>query len=160
MVGRLRSFGSRFMKIVVALDLSPFSKTVLEQAEAIATACSASLLITHVAAPEPDFVGYEPGPQYVRDSRAKELRSEHDELQRMSADSRARGLDARALLIEGPTAETILSVAKDESADLIIVGSHGRSALTRVLLGSISTELVHHSTIPLLVVPMPGRGDS
>ena len=148
------------MKIVVALDLSPFSKTVLDQAEAIATACSASVLVVHVAAPDPDFVGYEPGPQYVRDYRARELKSEHAELQRMTEELRSRGLDSRALLVEGLTAETVISVAKDENADLIVVGSHGRSALTRVFLGSVSTELVHHSPIPLLVVPMPGRGDS
>ena len=52
------------MKLLVAVDLSESTEKVVKKAEEIASAISAKVWILHVAAPDPDFVGYEPGPQY------------------------------------------------------------------------------------------------
>lgn len=147
-------------KIIAAIDFSPLSDAVISHAAAMASGNSATVIIVHAAAPNPDFVGYEVGPQYVRDARAGELRHEHSELHKRAEALRAQGLEAKALLVDGPTVETILSVAKEQDADLLVVGSHGHGALARMFLGSVSTEIVHHSQIPVLVVPMPGRGSS
>ncbi|MGD2167491.1 MAG: universal stress protein [Gammaproteobacteria bacterium] len=144
--------------IVAAIDFSPLSDAVVSHAASMASGNSAAVLLVHAAAPDPDFVGYEVGPQYIREARAGELRHEHSELHRRAESLRAQGLEARALLVEGPTVATILAVAEDQNADLLVVGSHGHGALARVFLGSVSTDIVHHSKIPVLVVPMPGRG--
>ena len=47
--------------------------------------------------------------------------------------------------------EGILRTAKDEGCDLIVVGSHGRSGLSRLMLGSVASKIVAHSTVPVLV---------
>lgn len=146
-------------KIVAAVDFSPLSSAVIQHAATLASAFSAPVLLLHAAAPDPDFVGYEVGPQNVRDARAETLRHEHRELQRLAEELRGRGLTAEALLVEGPTVDTILSVASTNGADLLVVGSHGHGAVARAFLGSVSTGIVHHSPIPVLVIPMPGRGD-
>ena len=60
--------------ILAALELKGDTNPVLRQAADLAEACGAKLWLLHVAAPDPDFVGYEPGPQYIRDIRAETLK--------------------------------------------------------------------------------------
>jgi nucleotide-binding universal stress UspA family protein len=152
----LETEGSIMKKLLAAVDFSPVSKAIAEQAASLAKAFSAELVLIHVAAPDPDFVGYDAGPQTVRDGRADELREEHKELQALADGLRDRGLSARALLIQGPTVEKILAEGERLGADVIVVGSHGHGALHRVLLGSVSEGVVRGARCPVLVVPAPG----
>ncbi len=64
-----------------------------------------------------------------------------------------RGVDTTALLVQGPTIETILKEARKLEAELIVLGSHGRGAVLRALLGSISEGVLHKTDVPLLIVP-------
>lgn len=139
--------------VVAAIDFSEISDQVVDLAARIAESFSASLWLVHVAAPDPDFVGYGAGPQSVRDSRARELHSEHRELQRMASEVRNRDVEVQALLLQGPTVETLLDEARRLAADLLVVGSHGRGALYRALLGSVSEGLRLRATCPMLVIP-------
>lgn len=67
--------------ILAAIDFSEISGTVIDKAAEIAQCCDSKLWLIHIAAPEPDFVGYDTGPQSKRDWRAKTLREEHRYLQ-------------------------------------------------------------------------------
>ncbi len=140
-------------RIIAAVDFSPVSNAVVVRATAIARAFSAKLYLLHVAAPDPDFVGYEPGPRSVRTTRAGELRAEHRDLQQWASDLRDRGLDAEALLVQGPTVETLLERAQHLDADLIVLGSHGHGAVYRALVGSVSEGVLRHGVCPVLIVP-------
>jgi nucleotide-binding universal stress UspA family protein len=64
--------------------------------------------------------------------------------------STAPGIEVERKLIEGDAAETL--VAESASADLVVVGSHGRSGLRAALLGSVSRHVVDHATCPVVVV--------
>ncbi len=139
--------------ILAAVDFSAVSDAVIAQATAQAQAFSAALWLLHVAAPDPDFVGYEPGPQSVRQSVAAGLHDHHRRLQEHSAALRERGLDCTALLLQGSTPETIVREADRLAADLIVLGSHGHGAIRRALLGSVSEQVLHHARRPLLIVP-------
>jgi nucleotide-binding universal stress UspA family protein len=139
--------------ILAAVDFSPVSEAVIEQAAALATAFGGALWLLHVAAPDPDFVGYEAGPQSVRSTVAAELHDDHRRLQERSAALRAGGLDCTALQVQGATAETIVREAERLHADLVVLGSHGHGALRRALLGSVSEHVLHHAGRPLLIVP-------
>lgn len=141
--------------ILVAIDFSPVSEAVVERGAAIAKAFGAALWLLHVAAPDPDFVGYEPGPQSVRHSVAAGLHDVHRRLQERSAALRERGIDCTALLVQGSTPETIGREAGRLDADLIVLGSHGHGVLRRALLGSVSEHVLHHAARPLLIVPAP-----
>jgi nucleotide-binding universal stress UspA family protein len=147
-------------KILAAVDFSPVSKQVTLQAASLAEAFSAELTLVHVAAPDPEFVGYEAGPQTVRDDRAHEIRGEHRELQSAADGLRQRGLAARALLVQGPPVKSILAEAEKLQADVIVIGSHGHGALYRALLGSVGEGVVRASQCPVLVVPAEGSKKS
>jgi nucleotide-binding universal stress UspA family protein len=141
--------------ILAAIDFSPVSDAVVEHATALARAFDGALWLLHVAAPEPDFVGYDSGPQSVRHSVAAALHDNHRRLQEQSAALRERGIDCTALLIQGSTPETIVREAERLGVDVVVLGSHGHGAIRRALLGSVSEHVLHHATRPLLIVPAP-----
>ena len=141
--------------ILVPLDLKPGTDKVTTMACSLAQATGAKLWIMHVAAPQPDLVGYEAGPQYIRDVRADELREEHTKLQKSAADIRAMGIPVQPMLIMGPTVEVILKEAARLGADLIVMGNHGRRGLAKAFIGSVSDEVIHADARPVVVVPTP-----
>lgn len=139
--------------VLAAIDFSPVSERVVALAADLAAGAEAGLTVLHAAAPEPGFVGYDVGPQYVRDQRARELRKEHHDLHDIGEALRERLPDVRVRLRPGPTVETILAEAEDVGADLIVVGAHRHARARRLLLGSVSEGLVRHAPCPVTVVP-------
>lgn len=141
------------MNILVAVDLSPASAEVIGVTRQMAGATGARVFVIHCAEPEPDFVGYDAGPEVVRDQVAAEFHREHKAVQDLAGSLRDAGIDATALLIRGPTIETTLQEAERLEAELIIVGSHGHGAVYDLLVGSYSSGILRRSVVPVLVVP-------
>ena len=141
--------------ILVALDLTEHSDAVLAVAVDFAQEMSARLTLIHLAALDPEFVGFEVGPASVRDARAHELHNERRTLQTWADQLRADGIESRALLIQGPTVDGIIREAKKLDASLIVLGSHSRSRLAEIVLGSVSHGVLRASTLPVLIVPRP-----
>ena len=139
--------------IVAAIDFSERSQAVLRLATEQARAFNAHLYLVHVAAPEPGFVGYDAGPQSVRDNVAKHIRERHREIQAMAEAARVEGVTATAMLLRGSTVKALLAEADRLGVDLIVLGSHGHGLMYRMLLGSISQAILQKSTIPVLLVP-------
>ncbi len=142
------------MKFLVAVDFSDPTDRILRVAKRLATSLDASVCLVHVAEPEPDFVGYDAGPEVVRGQVAKELRDEHRSLQAHADRLRDAGVDTTAILVRGPTVETLLATAEKQGSDLIIVGSHGRGMVAEMLLGSVSQGLIRAGRCPVTVVPV------
>lgn len=144
--------------ILVPIDLSPITDTTVEFAARFAKGFGSKIWLVHVAAPDPDFVGFGTGPKYVRDQRADELNKEHVLIQSMAENLRAKGISAEALLVQGPTSETIIEEAKQLEADLIIMGSHGHGAIYKTFVGSISQQVLGESPVPVLIIPADKKG--
>jgi nucleotide-binding universal stress UspA family protein len=142
-------------QILVALDLGERADSVVEHAARLARSFGAELTLLHVAAPDPDFVGFEAGPDTVRGTRAKELREEHRGLQARAEALRSQGFAARALLLQGPTLETIVKEARRSGADLLVAGLERHGALYRLFVGSTAAELLRLAPCPLYLVPPP-----
>ena len=142
------------MKTILApVDFSDVTRTVVESATGIAKAFQASLYLLHVAPPDPDFVGYEPGPQSVRDTVAGKIRREHHELQELESGVKSKGVDVHALLVQGPTTDKILQEAKRLHVEMIVIGSHGHGALQKLLMGSVAAGILRKVPCPVLIVP-------
>jgi nucleotide-binding universal stress UspA family protein len=142
------------MQFLVVVDLSEISSHVVEKAVEFARAAGADVWLIHVAEPEPDFVGSKVDTKEMRDIRAEMFHKEHQQLQQYAKQFDAKGLKTTALLMQGETVKTILSEAGRLSADVIIMGSHGKSTLGRLLLGSTSEEVLHRCDIPVMIIPI------
>ena len=142
-------------RILLAIDFSDLTPALLEHAARVATALQAKVFLVHVAEPEPDFVGMEVGPQSRRDGMAMRIRREHRDLQALADQVAAQGVDATALLIQGPTVEKLLSEADRLDADLIVMGTQGHGRLHRLMLGSVGEGVLHRTRCPVMFVPVP-----
>jgi nucleotide-binding universal stress UspA family protein len=117
------------------------------------------LVLLHVAAPEPDFIGYEVGPPSVRDAVAGTLRQAHRRVQELAAQSASAGLRVTPLTVQGMTGDRILDHARRLQADMIAIASHGHGAVHELLAGSLLHELLRGAAVPVVVVPVHPTSD-
>jgi nucleotide-binding universal stress UspA family protein len=135
-----------FRRIAVAHDGTPEAKAAQHHAEALARLSGATIEILTVLAPPvaiPGGTGYAP----VEPPNPERIVNEAIHAVDVELAATGRRLD-------GPPAAT-LAEACSEGADLLVVGSRGYGPVMRVLLGSVSTQLVHMAPCPVLVVPRP-----
>ncbi len=144
-----------FRRILVALDGSEIAEAALPHARSLARLCGARLTLLRVVAP-PAAISSPYIPHQTLLNR--------EELDRRQEQARAY-LDARVaqLMDEGPldadtrvsldyhAAHGILQAAQDEDADLIVTGSHGRGAISRLVMGSVADKVVRAAEVPVLV---------
>lgn len=142
--------------LLAAIDFSDVTPRVLEHAAKLARALDAELVVLHVAAPDPDFVGFSAGPQSVRDQVADKLREQHRELGERVAELVAAGTRARPLMVQAPAGDAILEHAERLGAELVVIGSHGHGKLRKLLAGSVADRVIRGARVPVVVVPSGG----
>ncbi len=140
--------------ILVSVNFEEKFSRLIDMASELAEMSGAKVWILHVAAPDPDFVGYEVGPQYIRDVRADDLREEHRLLQKFISLMKANGIDAEGLLIQGATTEMILAESERLKTDLVIIGHHDHGILYETFVGSNAKNIINKSKIPVMIVPL------
>ena len=140
-------------KLLVPVDFSKVTEAALRTAAALAGPLQAELILLHIAAPDPEFVGYETGPASVRQAVAHQLAAEHKRLQDLQHGLESKALRVTALLIQGYTVEKILAEAERLPADLIVMGSHGHGGLHHLLMGSVAEGVVRKAPCPVVLVP-------
>lgn len=132
--------------ILVATDGSKYSKAATERAIDFAEAYRGSLKIASIVDVPPEFYGE--APQAV-DDMIKRAHGYADEAKQLAE---SRGIKAESLVREGEAAEVIISLAKKQEINTIVMGSHGRTGLRRLLMGSVTEKVIGHSPCPVLVV--------
>jgi len=141
-------------RILLAIDNETGSDKLLDYAANIAAQYKARLYILHIARPEPEFVGYDVGPEYIRVDAAHQYRDEHRWVQELAKRLESKKIDARAILIQGYVSEAILEQAEDIDADLVVCGSHKNGFFSSLFLDNTAVELSKKSKRPLLLFPM------
>ncbi len=137
--------------ILVPVDFSDATNGIIEAAKKFATTFGSRVVLLHVSEPEPDFVGFEPGPIAVRQTVARDVKAEHQKIEDLKTSC---GLpDVLALHIQGPAIEKILHEAASQNADMIVIGSHGHGAFYELLVGSVTAGVMKGAKCPVLVVP-------
>lgn len=137
------------MKILAALDLSETAKAVLEKAVAMAKQQGAELTLISVAEDFMDIGDFMDSAS-VSEKFLAAAKKAVDEAQ---AVAKAQGVDTKALAEQGVSpADIIVRYAADNSMDLIVMGSRGKTAVTRFLLGSVVAKVVAHAPCSVLVV--------
>ena len=142
-----------FKKILLATDGSPASTRAAELALGLARTCGASLAVVYVVDPYPYLGVGDTNP--VGFQAYMSAAHQHAAQARAKVEALAKGGQAVELqwrLAEDKHAsEGILQAATEEHADLIVVGSHGRRGIGRMLLGSVAAQVVSQSSVPVLV---------
>ena len=138
--------------IICAVDLSPQSDQALERAGALAKLRDAKLLIVNAQADDAPIanVANDMLEQIGQVSAAMHAEVARQLGQRLET-ARARGVDAELLTLVGPPGEVIAQTAIERQADLIIVGTHGLTGISRFLLGSVATAILRHAPCDVLV---------
>jgi nucleotide-binding universal stress UspA family protein len=145
------------MNIVVAVDFSDVTPIVLDALPALLPDSSTDehhVYLIHVAEPDPEFVGWEAGPDVVREQMAEEFAREHSQIAELAEGLQgALEIEVTPLLVQGPTAETVCSQAESLDAAMIVVGSHGHGAAYDLVVGSVSSAIIKQCQRAVLVVP-------
>ena len=142
-----------FTRIVVPLDGSALAEHALPLAERLAQACAATarLVFVHqpvpISALPPDVAGTAAG--YDRYARAMEENYLRTTAARIGA---ATGITVTWALLDGPIGRTLAAEAAESGADLVVMTTHGRGAVSRFWMGSVADELVRTLDIPVLLV--------
>jgi nucleotide-binding universal stress UspA family protein len=143
-----------FRHVVHATDFSAASRKAFATAVAIARAHRASLTIAHVVAP---VVPVAPGegfvlPQTYVQMEAAIRAAAQKQLDRLLARARAGGVSAGGILLTGVPHEAIVRAGKSRRADLLVIGTHGRTGLARLFLGSVASRVLALASCPVLTV--------
>lgn len=139
-----------FRRIAVAYDDTPEAKAALARAEALALASQAQVVVYTVSAPPavvPGAAVYTPAIPPQAGSIVTAAVKRVDE--RLAATGRE---------LEGVPGTALAEACEEDDIDLVVAGSRGYGPVWRVLLGSVSTQLLHKAPCPALVVPRTGKG--
>jgi nucleotide-binding universal stress UspA family protein len=148
---------TKIHRIVYATDLSSASEPAWSEAQLLGRLLGAEIVLLHAVAPPPAVFTEAYVPPQVYEELLRSARREAEEgLDRLLGSVAGSGTKVRMRLEEGPPAERVLDVVAEESADLLVVGTHGRTGLQRVVLGSVADRLMRQATCPVLTVrPAP-----
>jgi len=136
------------VRIVVGIDGSKGSRTALEWALDEARLHQAK--ITALTAWSPVVTGYVPAPAPFVDPTLLEEAAQ-ELLDHALEDVNTQGVTVDRKVVSGAAAHALLE--ESETADMVVVGSRGRGGFTGLLLGSVSQQVAHHATCPVVIVP-------
>ncbi len=136
-------------KILCPVDFSAPSRNALRYANEFAKAMNAKITVMHVIQPQPitaDInVPYIP-PEVDLEKNAR------DDLDHIIKETVHEGVVVEKVIAFGLPSDCITAQAKQENVDVIILGTHGRSGISRLLMGSTAENVIRHATCPVLVV--------
>jgi nucleotide-binding universal stress UspA family protein len=131
--------------ILYATDFSPFSNQAYFHAIALAESHRASLTVLYVCPPAT-------GAGKGRDAEMKHWREQLEQIRPTNQD-----IPVRHVLLEGDPADEIVRYALDAASDLIVMGTHGRTGVRRLLMGSVAEMVLREAPCSVLVVKMAKR---
>jgi nucleotide-binding universal stress UspA family protein len=139
-------------KIVVPTDFGPTSEHATKYAWTLASRLGASIALIHVLEDPPMAAG--PFESYPLDLPGLREQRYHDAHSKLTAIVHELGPDVEVTTAVrvGPTADSITKAAVDYGADLVIMGTHGRSGLSHLVLGSVAEHVIRTASCPVLVV--------
>lgn len=133
-------------------DFSPTARRALDVARELALAagpCEIVLAHAHHLPREVEALEVAGATRII----AQLEKTANDRLDELAADLWGEGVSARQVHAQGQPADVIVRLAEQERADLIAIGTHGRSAVSRFFLGSVAAEVLRRATCPVMTIP-------
>jgi nucleotide-binding universal stress UspA family protein len=135
------------VKILVATDFSETSERALEHALSLARTYNSRIFLTHVIP-----VDLMMAPELAEASREEMRRVAHEGMNRTLASGRFFGVPHEEIIEEGALWPTIEALIKQHNIDLIVLGTHGKGAVQKLLIGSSAEQIFRQARIPALTV--------
>ncbi|UBB89667.1 universal stress protein [Candidatus Kaistella beijingensis] len=142
------------INIVLPIDFSDATDKLLEGALKFAKETRGKICLIHVAPADIGFAIGDMGFQYFPEVEQNEIKEEFLRLNNLQQKVIAHDVDCEHMLKQGVAGDIILEYAKEKNAGYIVMGSHGRSNMYDVFVGSLTKELTRRSPIPVLVIPI------
>jgi nucleotide-binding universal stress UspA family protein len=143
----------KLRRILHPSDFSKASQTAFAKAVGMAKADRAELLLAHVVTFPAPIVGDGYISPKIYDDLIRGARTDaQKQLDKLVGKAKAGGARARALLLEGMPSEAINRAARSKRADVIVIGTHGRTGLARLFMGSVAERVVGGAPCPVLTV--------
>ncbi len=147
--------------ILVPLDGSAMGEAALPHAEGLALKLGSSVLLLRVANVPATLIGEVAPmggpmpPELIEEAIQSETDEARDYLTRVAQRFKDAGLQAEWEVVEGDPGRAIIDTAHERNADLIVMATHGRSGLSRLVLGSVADRVLRDSHLPVLMVRPP-----
>jgi nucleotide-binding universal stress UspA family protein len=140
-----------FQRIVVPTDFSECAEKAWDLARRVAVTLGSEIVLIHVYI-EPPVYGDPPAVDPAWRVYLETQKWVAEELERWAAPVREQGLTVRTGVRTGTPYQEIVAVATEEPADLVIMGTHGRGGMSRLLLGSVAERVIRFAPCPVLTV--------
>ncbi|MET0852943.1 MAG: universal stress protein [Candidatus Rokuibacteriota bacterium] len=138
--------------IVHATDFSREAVPAFRAAVSLAAAGRRRLSLVHVLMPPSPFVASGTPWASWEELEASARREARRHLGRLVLTARRHGVRAKGTVLDGPPAETIARAARAARAGLLVIGTHGRTGITRIAMGSVAGRVLRIATCPVLTV--------
>ncbi len=142
---------AKIEKILCAVDLAEFSPQVADYARTLAQAMDARIDVVYVAPTLAQYVGFQVAPNSI-ENFVGEIISGAETAMDGFIQNNFSGVKAQSHILSGYAAEEILHFAEKEGSDLIVMGTHGRKGIDRILFGSVAEKIVKSATRPVLTL--------
>ncbi len=146
--------------IMLATDGSPSAQEATREAIDLAAQYGAPLLVTCVAHETTPAYGYYGYAELSVDLRQEQEKRIHEVFAVVAEQAEQAGVACRLVKLDGLPGERICKAAADAQARMIVLGAHGWGRVGRLLHGSVSTYVLHHAAMPVLVVQGPKEPDA
>lgn len=149
-------------KILVAIDYDPTAKVIASSGFELAKSMNAELILLHVVADYTYYssLDYSPVLGFDSFSNLGAIQSSTVvDLQNAATDYLSKIKDQlddksiQTMVKEGDTGDAILGAADETGADIVVMGTHGRRGLDKILMGSVAEKVLRHSKVPLFIIP-------
>lgn len=146
------------MRILLALDDSPHSRAALERVQGMRWPDGTRVIVLSVARPATVMAYAEfqtPGALASEPLWEEQTRAHEALVARAEGELRGAGFEVEGRVVHGDPREGIVDTARREHVDLVVMGSHGRTGLARLLMGSVASFVVAHAPCDVMVVRLP-----
>jgi nucleotide-binding universal stress UspA family protein len=138
-------------KILCAVDLSDHSRQVAQYAAMLAKATGAHLVVIYTAPSLSQYVGFHVPPNTIENFVGEIVSGAEKAMETFVAENFA-GLPVSSKVLIGYAAEEIIARANEENVDMIVMGTHGRKGIDRILFGSVAEKVVKNAKQPVLTI--------
>ena len=149
-------------KVLIALDYNPSAQKIAEAGFDLAKAMNAQTILLHVTSDATYYssLNYSPimgfggfSNSYLAETDTNEKIKKAAQIFLDKSKEHLGDDKIETVVKDGDFGETILNTAKELNVDIIVMGTHSRRGLDKILMGSVAEKVLHHSSIPLFIIP-------